>query len=257
MFTLHCTPPWTKSGKRVESLIRKALYTYAMLEKHTHIAVALSGGKDSLSLLLMLKAISGRGFPELTLHAIHIGGKYSCGAAVSGNYLSSICDKIQVPLISIPSPYETENPECYTCSRIRRRLLFDAAKSVGATAVAFGHHRDDVIQTALMNLLHKAEFAGMLPVVDMVNFGITILRPLIFIPEDLIRKFAKESGFARITCRCPVISLRTKTEEALKTLETIFPQARHNIALAVRESGLIKANNVEKTVSIQEDNLSC
>ncbi len=246
MLTLHTTPPWTKSGKRIESLIRKALYTYQMLDKHTKIVVALSGGKDSLTLLLMLHAISGRGFPKLDLHAVHIGGRFSCGAGVSLSYLSSICDHLHIPFTSIPSPYDPETPECYSCSRVRRRLLFQAAKDVGATAVAFGHHRDDLVQTTLMNLLHKAEFAGMLPVVDMVNFGITILRPLVFTQESLIRKFAKESGFSRVTCRCPVISLRNKTEDALKLLEEIFPQARHNIALAVQESGLNKANTCVK-----------
>lgn len=246
MLTLHTTPPWTKSGKRIESLIRKALYTYEMLKDHTKIVIALSGGKDSLTLMLMLHAISGRGFPKLDLHAVHIGGKFSCGAGVSLSYLSAICDQLHIPFTSIPSPYEPENPECYSCSRVRRRLLFQAAKDVQATAVAFGHHRDDLVQTTLMNLLHKAEFAGMLPVVDMVNFGITILRPLIFTQEALIKKFAKESGFARITCRCPVVSLRNKTEDALKLLEEIFPQARHNIALAVQESGLNKANNCIK-----------
>ncbi|EPJ22973.1 PP-loop type ATPase domain protein, partial [Chlamydia psittaci 03DC29] len=63
--------------------MRKALYTYSMLENHAKIVIALSGGKDSLSLLLMLKAISGRGFPKLDLYAVNIGGKYSCGSEVS------------------------------------------------------------------------------------------------------------------------------------------------------------------------------
>lgn len=244
MFTLHLFAPWLKHGKRIESLVRKALYSHAMLEKHRKIVVALSGGKDSLTLLLMLKAISGRGFPEIDLHAVNISGKYSCGSEVSTAYLSSICNKIKVPFQSIPSPYAPDNPECYSCSRVRRRILFDAAQNIGATAVAFGHHRDDLIQTTLMNLLHKAEFSGMLPVLDMLYFDVTILRPLIFTPEFLIRKFAKESGFARVTCKCPVVSLRNKTEEALQHLEKIFPQARHNIALAVESYG---SNKSQKT----------
>lgn len=238
MSVLHLRPPWIKIGKRIESLVRKALYTHAMLEKHRKIVIALSGGKDSLTLLLMLKAISGRGFPELDLHAVHIGGKYSCGAEVGQQYLINICNRIHVPFTSIASSYEPEVLECYSCSQVRRRYLFQSAQEIGASAVMFGHHRDDQVQTTLMNLLHKAEFAGMLPVLDMVHFNITILRPLIFIPESWIQKFAKESGFARVTCRCPVISLRTKTEAMLKELELTFPQARHNIALAVERFGL-------------------
>lgn len=239
--TVLLHPPWVKTGKRIESLIRKALYTYSMLENHRKIIVALSGGKDSLSLLLMLKAISGRGFPELDLHAVNISGKYSCGAEVNTHYLIKICDRLQIPFTSLVSPYAPETPECYSCSQARRRLLFQAAKEIGATAVAFGHHRDDLVQTTLMNLLHKAEFSGMLPVLDMVHFGITILRPLIFTPESLIKKFAKEHGFARVTCRCPVVSLRSKAEQSLKMLEDFFPLARHNIALAVCENGSSKS----------------
>ncbi|WP_201456922.1 tRNA 2-thiocytidine biosynthesis TtcA family protein [Chlamydia sp. 17-3921] len=241
MPTILLQPPWMKTGKRIESLIRKALYTYSMLENHRKIVVALSGGKDSLSLLIMLKAISGRGFPKIDIHAVNIGGRYSCGTEVSKTYLMQICDRLQIPFVSLVSPYAPEIPECYSCSQVRRRLLFQEAKNCGATAIAFGHHRDDLVQTTLMNLLHKAEFAGMLPVLDMIHFGVTILRPLIFVPEFLIKKFSKENGFARVTCRCPVISLRSKAEQSLKILEEIFPLTRHNIALAVHQNGSFKS----------------
>ncbi|AAD18410.1 YdaO [Chlamydia pneumoniae TW-183] len=244
MSTLLLNPPWMKAGKRIESLVRKALYTHTMLANHRKIVVALSGGKDSLTLLLMLKAISGRGFPDLDLHAVNIGGKYSCGAEVNKPYLTRICDQLCIPFRTIPSPYAPETPECYPCSQARRRLLFQAAKEIGASAIAFGHHRDDLVQTALLNLLHKAEFAGMLPVLDMVHFGVTILRPLIFTPEFWIRKFAKENGFARVTCRCPVVSLRSKAEQSLKLLEEVFPLARHNIALAIQEHGSSKSQKI-------------
>jgi tRNA 2-thiocytidine biosynthesis protein TtcA len=78
-------PPWTALGKRLESTIRKALFDYEMLKGVSKLAIALSGGKDSLSLLYFLKAISGRGFPELDLYAIHVGGEFSCGAGVNEN----------------------------------------------------------------------------------------------------------------------------------------------------------------------------
>ena len=74
-------PPWTGLGKKLESTTRKALYDYKMLDGVIKIAIALSGGKDSLSLLFLLKAISGRGFPNLDLHAIHIHGCILAGQA--------------------------------------------------------------------------------------------------------------------------------------------------------------------------------
>src|SRR5580698_3327180 len=84
-------PPWTSLGKRLESTLRKALFDFEMLKDVSKLAIALSGGKDSLSLLFLMKAISGRGFPDLDLYAIHVSGEFSCGAGVDENYLRFIC----------------------------------------------------------------------------------------------------------------------------------------------------------------------
>jgi tRNA(Ile)-lysidine synthase TilS/MesJ len=113
-------------------------------------------------------------------------------------------------------------------------LLFNAAKDVGATTIAFGHHRDDHAQTILMNLLHKAEFAGNLPKIHMQEYGVTIIRPLIYIAEQDIRTFAQQQGFARIVCRCPVgqNSMRKQVDQLLSEIEATFPNARENIAKA-------------------------
>ena len=228
------SPPWTKLGKKIESMCRKALYDFNLLENTTSIAVALSGGKDSLAMLFMLKAISGRGFPELKIHAIHVGGEFSCGAGVNESFLKGICRKLDVEFISCESKQKRETLECYSCSRERRKLIFDAAKKVGATTIAFGHHRDDSIQTLLMNLFHKGEFAANLPKVPMIDYGITIIRPLIYVPENDIREFAKLYGFARITCQCPVgqDSLRKKTDNLISLLEETYPNIRSNLSLA-------------------------
>jgi tRNA 2-thiocytidine biosynthesis protein TtcA len=113
-------------------------------------------------------------------------------------------------------------------------LIFDAAKEAGATAIAFGHHRDDSAQTLLMNLLQKGEFEGNLPKVHMYRFGVTILRPLIFVSENEIAEFAKQQGFLRVMCRCPVgqNSMRKQTDKILSDLEMIYPNARENVARA-------------------------
>lgn len=227
-------PPWTALGKRLESTLRRALFDFNMLKDISKLAIALSGGKDSLTLLFLLKAIAGRGFPELDLYAIHVSGEYSCGAGVNEDYLRAICDELGVHFLTRQSHQKLETLECYSCSRERRRLLFDAAKSVGASTIAFGHHRDDHSQTVLMNLLHKAEFAGNLPKIHMQDYGVTLIRPLIYIAEQDIRTFAQQQGFARITCRCPVgqHSMRKKTDELLREIEALFPNARENIAKA-------------------------
>lgn len=237
-------PPWKGIGKKIESSLRKALYDYNMLEGVDNLAIALSGGKDSLTLLYMLKTISGRGFQPLKLHAIHVSGAYTCGAGVNVQMLKEICGQLDINFVLRETQQELETLECYSCSRVRRSLLFSAAKEVGAKTIAFGHHRDDNSQTILMNLLHKAEFAGNLPKLDMYDYGITIIRPLIYVSEQDIRTFAQQHGILRITCQCPVgqNSMRRKVNELLSEIEHLFPNARENIAKAGLIYGSDKAS---------------
>ncbi len=236
-------PPWSGVGKKIESAMRKALFDFQMLDGASKVAVALSGGKDSLSLLFLMKAISGRGFPEIDLHAIHVNGEFSCGAGVNIDYLRAICDRLDINFIVCESKQKLDDLECYSCSRERRRLLFNAAKSVDANTIAFGHHRDDNAQTILMNLLHKAEFAGNLPKLHMQDYGVTIIRPLIYVAEEALRTFAQQNDFLRITCRCPVgqHSMRKKVDALLTEIEALFPNARENIAGAGLVYGSDKA----------------
>lgn len=237
-------PPWSALGKKLESTTRKALYRYQMLQGVDSLAVALSGGKDSLTLLCMLKAISGRGFPPFKLHAIHVGGSFSCGAGVSLDFLRRICDQLEVNFILRETDQALATLECYSCSRMRRSLLFDAAKSVGATTIAFGHHRDDNVQTVLMNLLHKGEFAGTLPKIEMYKYGVTIIRPLIYVAESDIRTFAQQQNFLRISCKCPVgaNSMRYKVNALIDEMEGLYAHSRENIARAVLRDGSHKAS---------------
>lgn len=237
------SPPWTVQGKRIESTIRKALFEYKLLEGVDHVAVALSGGKDSLTLLLMLHAISGRGFQNFKVTALHVDGPVSCGAQIGSNFLRAFCEQLHIPLI-VRTPASKEAPsECYSCSRERRKMLFAMAKESGCSTIAFGHHSDDHVQTLIMNLLHKGEFAGLLPKVHMIKYGITIIRPLFFVRESEIRNFAKASGFQRLTCNCPFgqQSMRKKTEILLEKMEDLYPNARVNLKRAVAQWGSTKA----------------
>lgn len=236
-------PPWTKLGCKLESMCRKALYEFQLLDGVDKLAIALSGGKDSLTLLFLLKAILGNGFPMIPLTAIHVGGPFSCGAGVHLDFLKGICDQLGVEFVQAQSKQKLETLACYSCSRERRKLIFDAAKERGITTVAFGHHRDDSIQTLLLNLLHKAEFAANLPKVPMIDYGVTIIRPLLFIPENSIREFANLHGFARVLCQCPVgqNSMRKRAELLLQEIEEVFPNARENLAQASLIYGSKKA----------------
>lgn len=235
IFVPVAKPPWTALGKELESCVRKAIFDFSLLDEKTEkVALALSGGKDSLGLLFLLHALRGRGFPNFELFAIHVGGEFSCGSGVSEQFLQAICRELKVPFITRESTQKREELECYRCSRERRKLIFDAAKEVGASTIAFGHHRDDSAQTLLLNLFHKGEFAANLPKVPMHDYGVTIIRPLIYVAESSLREFAKQYGFARITCQCPVgqNSKRKVAEQILQDVEAHFPHIRSNLARA-------------------------
>jgi tRNA 2-thiocytidine biosynthesis protein TtcA len=235
-------PPWSGVGRRIESMCRKALYEYDLVDSGV-VGVALSGGKDSLTMLIMLRAISGRGMPKFGLHAFFVGGEFSCGAGVEEAYLREICGVLGVELTVLTSSQKRETLACYRCSRERRSLIFRAAKERGIERVAFGHHRDDSNQTLLMNLLHKGEFAANLAKIHMYDYGVTIIRPLIFVEEEEIRKFSRTQGFARIMCQCPVgqDSQRRKVEDLIMQIEEIFPNVRKNLGVAGRKYGSKKA----------------
>ncbi len=236
-------PPWTKLGKKLESAMRKAIFSFKMIEDDPKIALALSGGKDSLSLLYLLCAISGRGVPKLDITAIHVNGEFSCGAGVDESYLRAICQELEVDFVSFESKQQADNLECYSCSRERRKLIFTAARERGIELVAFGHHRDDNAQTLLMNLFFKGEFAGNLPKLKMIDYDVTIIRPLIYISENDLKSFAREHGFARLSCQCPkgLGSMRKIVDRMLEEAEGPFPNIRANVSNAVLQYGSEKA----------------
>jgi tRNA 2-thiocytidine biosynthesis protein TtcA len=157
--------------------------------------------------------------------------------------LQQICSQIDVRLIVLPMSDISKNINCYSCSRIRRKLLFQAASEEGIAHMAFGHHQDDNAQTALMNLFHKAEFSGLLPKIHMHAYNMTIIRPMIFLAEDDIQRFAENYGFKRITCRCPIgqNSMRKQTEKLLESIISLYPNAKENVAQAVLKYGTKKA----------------
>jgi len=233
MASLH-SQTRSKLHKTLESACRKALFDFDMIEDDQPIGVALSGGKDSLTLLHLLAGISGRGFPKFPLHAFHVSGAFSCGPGITTPFLEQMCYELKVPLHIANANQKLEELECYSCSRRRRTLLFDMTQKEGIKTLAFGHHRDDSVQTLLMNVLHKAEFEALSPKLKMHRYGCTIIRPLIFIEERSIVTFSKNQGFSRITCQCPVgvNSVRKKTETLLQKVESVFPNARVNLAQA-------------------------
>lgn len=237
------SPPWKGLGKRLESSCRKALYDFSLIEDDSPVTIALSGGKDSLTLLYLLHAISGRGFPKFPICAVYVEGVVSCGPDIQKTFLQKICDQLEVPLTVKTSKQKEPPSSCYFCARERRKLIFEAAKEFQSKTIAFGHHKNDQIETLMMNLCYKGEFASLLPKIPMHLYDITIIRPLIYISEAAIIEFAKHYGFFRFTCQCPFSSTskRKETKDLIRKIAQVFPHLETNLAQASLNYGSKKA----------------
>lgn len=190
----------------VAKLVEIALRRFRMIEKGDRILIAVSGGKDSTALAYDL-SMKRRWWPEaFEIGAIHIASDFCrCCKVAAQELLMKSWDipyvSVDVPIIGRLKPGRTMN--CYWCSTQRRTELLRYAMDHGYNKIALGHHLDDIVETLLMNMLHKGELSGMLPVVAYDKYPVKIIRPLALCEETQVIAFAEEKGFRSAACTCP------------------------------------------------------
>lgn len=228
----------TKLGAKINTKIGKALNDYSLIENKDRILVAVSGGKDSLTLLSFLKKIQGWAPVSFEIFAAHIETDFHCGGCVHKPVLSDFFKGIGVEYQVRDVKVLDENGEttCFWCSWNKRKALFKIADELNCNKVAFGHHKDDIAETMLMNLLYNGEISAMNPKQEMFKGKLTLIRPLCYVDEDLIIKFAKESGFPAQLCQCPFgkDSKRKYIKEFIKKTKENTPQV--NISTNILKS---------------------
>lgn len=186
--------------------INQAVRDFEMIQPGDRVAVAVSGGKDSLSLLRLLDERRRTSQEEYQLKAIHVlgdaGGPQSEGHAP----LLAWLEASGLPYQAVPmlvKPDEKIPLGCQRCTWNRRRTLFETAHAMGCNVVAFGHHADDLAQTTLLNLLYHGVVETMIPRRDYFGGAIRLIRPLCYASEKDIRRFAKACGFPPPPPLCP------------------------------------------------------
>jgi len=197
----------------------KALHRYQMISDGDRIIVGLSGGADSLTLMWMLTERLKRVPINYELFAVYIDPGYegSFGEALEwyGNKLGySIRAEYTDYGLLAHSPENRENP-CFLCSRLRRKRLFEIADELGCTKLALGHNKDDIIETLFMNICYAGEISTMVPSQSFFQQKFTVIRPLAFVDEQLIRKFARDQKFPEFINACP--SANTSKRKEMKT----------------------------------------
>ena len=227
--------------KRLKERFVKAMATYHLIEDDDRILVGLSGGKDSLLLTELLAKRSRIQHPRFTVEALHVRME-NIHYETDTSYLQGFCDALGIRLHVRTTSFEIGSPAdardarrqkqpCFLCSWQRRKQLFNLAQELGCNKIALGHHQDDLIHTALMNLTYQARFATMPARLKMRKMPLTIIRPLCLIPESDIKTYAEMQGYQKQQKLCPyeTDSHRTDIKRIYEQLEEMNPEMRYNI----------------------------
>jgi tRNA 2-thiocytidine biosynthesis protein TtcA len=221
----------------ISKRIGKAITDYGMLADGDKIAVAVSGGKDSLTMLRVLNDRKAFVPIKYELLAVHIDMGYPCHhPKILSEYFKKMGVNYHIEKIDILKGKTRKDISCFWCSWNRRKALFETANRFGCTKVALGHHKDDIIETILMNLFFHGEISAMSPKQELFKGKIVIIRPLAYVDEDMIRRFAKEAGFPQEKCACPnsLTSNRTRITNSIRDLKKVCPDVKTNIFRSVK-----------------------
>lgn len=229
--------------QKLYSLTRKAVEEYKMIDSGDHIAVGVSGGKDSLCLLYALAGLR-RFFPvPFTLSAITV----SLGFPVNYDAVAELCEQWQVPYYELKTDIgpivfqerQEKNP-CSLCSKMRKGALNEKAKQLGCQKVALGHNKDDAVETFFLSLLYENRINTFSPVTYWDRIDLTAIRPLLFVSETETAEFAEHMHFPIVKNPCPVDgdTKRQEVKEHLAQWQTQYPQLQKGVFRALRCSAI-------------------
>lgn len=191
--------------KLLDKRIAKAIFRYNMIENGDRILVAVSGGKDSLSMVYHLNKKFQNFSINFHMEAIHVKSDFTDPANV--DQMTTVLKEWGIPLTVIDVPVldrlkPGKKMNCYWCSTQRRMELMKYAEENSFNKIALGHHMDDILETFFMNMTQKGELSTMLPVMKYDRNPNIIIRPLACIKEEEIIAFAQEKGFHQFACQC-------------------------------------------------------
>jgi tRNA 2-thiocytidine biosynthesis protein TtcA len=221
--------------REVRRLVGRAISCYALIQDGDRMAVGVSGGKDSLLLLWLLRDRLQRIPIHYELTAVHVDPGFDAAATDS---LQAFFHKESFDYRIIPtdyglrahSPENRENP-CFLCARLRRTALFREARNLNCQKIALGHNQDDLIETFFINICYSAQTAAMVPKQPFFGGEITIIRPLSLVPAAKVERLCQRLGLPIISNTCPSAN-ENKRQEIRGLLDPLFkqnPKVRGNI----------------------------
>lgn len=221
--------------QKLMGLVRRCAQDYQMIEEGDSIAVGVSGGKDSLALLVLLAELRGYYGKRFSLTAVTVdmgleGMDYSP--------VAELCRRLEVPYHRIRTEigpiifdYRKEKNPCSMCAKMRRGALNQAILELGCSKLALGHHYDDAVETFVMSLIYEGRIGCFQPVTYLDRTGITQIRPMLYISEKTVAHFAQRMNLPVVHNTCPA-DKHTKREEIKKLvydLSAVYPDLKDRI----------------------------
>lgn len=226
--------------------LRAAVDEYKMIDANDNIAVGLSGGKDSIAMLYLLKNLQ-RFYPnKFNLNAIFVD-PYFYNKSTDYFVLKKFCEDLNINFTYVKSDIykivfeiKKEKNPCSLCANLRRGILCNVAKSLCCNKLALGHHKDDAVETFFMNLLNCGNISCFSPVSYLSKKDITVIRPLIYCNKISLSEFSKNLNFPIIKSPCPKDknSNREKISEFINNVQQTYPDIKTKIIGAIKHQNI-------------------
>lgn len=224
--------------QKLLSYTRRAVDDYAMIEEGDKIAVGISGGKDSLTLLYALASLA-RFYPKhFEVYAITV----DLGLGMDFTPVSKLCEELHVPytivqtdIYDIVFHHRKESNPCSLCAKMRKGAFNEKMKELGYNKLAYAHHRDDIMETLIMSLLFEGRIHTFSPVTYLSRMDVTLIRPLMYVEEGQVTAFARNMELPVVKNNCPAdgYTKRQYAKELLANIENDHPGAKERIFSAI------------------------
>ena len=237
------------------SKIFRAVVEFELIDEGDKILIGISGGKDSLLLTYALATLKERTKKNFSLAALTINPKFSDDFSEKIFAVKNFCNELgiyhEVREIDIAGLIREQNNKspCYTCAYFRRAVVNRCANELGANKVAYAHHLDDAVETFFMSLLSTGQLNTFKPKTFLDKTNITVIRPLVYVRESEVKKFAKKSGFDILKSPCPFdgFTNRQRVKNLIHELEKDFPDLFSHLATALRKNSIGELWDAPKT----------
>lgn len=230
--------------QQVLSYIRRAVDDYQMIETDDRIAVGISGGKDSLTLLYGLHGLM-RFYPKpFQIHAVTVDLGFD---NLNLEKIKELCKSLDIPytivktdIADIIFQQRKESNPCSLCAKMRKGALNEAIKAAGCNKVAYAHHKDDVVETMLLSLIYEGRFHTFSPVTYLDRMDLTVIRPLMYMNEADVIGFVNKNNIPVVKSPCPAdgYTKREYVKNLLQNLNRENPGVKERMFTAIQNSNM-------------------